>query len=139
MKLINLTPHPINLPAGTIQPSGQVARVSVSHGFSRHIDAEGLGDVKLVLPTYGDVEDLPGPTDDTFYIVSTPVQQACPDRDDLLVPADLIRDDQGRIVGANALALPAKSGTQKKSGIAGGIGHFSFPTPRDSAQGEGPA
>ena len=108
MKLINLTPHPINLPAGTIQPSGQVARVSVSHGFSRHVDAEGLGSVKLDLPTYGDVENLPGPKSETMFIVSGMVQAACPDRDDLLVPAELVRDDQGRIVGANALALPAK-------------------------------
>jgi len=107
MKLINLTPHPINLPAGTIQPEGQVARVAVSYALPRHIDAEGLGCVKLVRPTYGDVTNLPDPKPETMFIVSGMVQQACPDRDDLVVPAELVRDDQGRIVGANSLALPA--------------------------------
>jgi len=108
MKLVNLTPHAINLPGGTVQPSGQVARVNVGATKTDDMQFAGFVDtVPLVKPDYGDVANLPDPTDDTFYIVSTPVQQACPDRTDLLVPFDLQRDDQGRVIGANSLALPA--------------------------------
>jgi len=40
---------------------------------------------------------------DVYYIVSQLVKSALPDRDDLLVPAEVVRDETGRIVGCRSL------------------------------------
>jgi hypothetical protein len=52
----------------------------------------------------GQVVDLPEPQDDTLYIVSRAVAEAARDRDDLVVPDNVIRDDQGRVIACRALA-----------------------------------
>lgn len=107
MNIINLTPHEVNIMSnGTIKktfvPSGLIARVSVYDTVVDCIDG-----VDILKEHYSDVVDLPDPTDDTIYIVSLLVCQACPDRTDLVHPSRPVRDDAGRIVGC------------------GGLGHFS--------------
>lgn len=49
------------------------------------------------------VTDLPEPQEEVIYLTSTLVAQAVPDRTDVLVPADLRRDEAGRIIGCGAL------------------------------------
>ncbi len=106
-KIINLTPHEINLltPEGELKipPSGVTARVSV--------ERKKIGDVFIdgkFIPVYknkfGLVENLPDPEPYTLYIVSAIVAQAVPNRFDVVVPDDFVRDEQGRIIGARALA-----------------------------------
>jgi hypothetical protein len=98
--IANLTPHPINLPGLTIPASGQIARVSVSLA-----PAGGIDGVPLVRGIYGAVYGLPDAVPGTIYIVSAMVRAACPDRQDLASPADLVRDASGAIVGCRALEL----------------------------------
>ena len=100
----NLTPHDVNiiLPDGeilTIQASGKVARVG------SHVEQIGnIGAIPVVKTVFDtNVTDLPDPQDGVIYLTSTLVAQAVPDRDDVLVPADLRRDDAGRIIGCGAL------------------------------------
>lgn len=38
-----------------------------------------------------------------YYIVSQLVKSALPDREDLLVPAEVVRDEQGHIIGCRSL------------------------------------
>jgi len=111
MKLINLTPHAINLmpngtdgPTVTIPPSGTVARCA-THRVQ--VDAVTVDSVAIPVnrTQFGDVDGLPDPAPDTFYIVSALVAQAVKgQRDDVLIVDDAVRDDQGRIIGARALA-----------------------------------
>lgn len=96
--LINLTPHPINIIDGPTLPSSGVARVSASSETVGSVDG-----VPIVRQSFGDVEGLPDQVDGMHIIVSRMVAAACPDRADLLVPADMVRDDQGRIVGCRSL------------------------------------
>lgn len=49
------------------------------------------------------VTNLPEPQEGVTYLTSTLVAQAVPDRTDVLVPADLRRDEAGRIIGCGAL------------------------------------
>lgn len=51
------------------------------------------------------ITDLPAPADDTVFIVSTLVAQAAVGRDDLVVPANLVRDDNGVIIGASGFQV----------------------------------
>ncbi len=107
MKLVNLTPHEINLVNGgdvvTIKPSGVVARVSVTRQQIGTIES-----CDIVFPinknVFGDVTDLPDAQTDTLFIVSAIVANACPNRDDLVIVDDAVRNDSGQIVGAKALA-----------------------------------
>ena len=104
--LINLTPHEINLVTekGTVSipPSGAVARCAVSREL---VSNYGIGEtyVPINRTIIGEVTDLPEPSPNIYYIVSSIVAQAAR-RDDLLVVDDTVRDGQGRIVGAKALA-----------------------------------
>jgi len=50
------------------------------------------------------VENLPDPPEGVYYIVSLAVAQAAR-RPDLLVPDDMVRDEQGRILGCRRFAV----------------------------------
>lgn len=110
MTIVNLTPHALTLVVGsgtvTVPPSGTVARVAVTREPAGTVTLDGVA-VPLYRTTYGAVEGLPDPTPDTLYVVSSLVAAAARDRNDLVVPDDLVRDEQGRVVGARGLAFPA--------------------------------
>ncbi len=61
-------------------------------------------DIPVFRTTFGEVEGLPEPQDDTLYIVSLLVRRARPYRGDLLSPGQLIRDAEGRPIGCKGLA-----------------------------------
>lgn len=110
MRIVNLTPHDLNLmpegpdgPVVTIPPSGQVARCTVDRVQVDTVTVDGI-----VIPVnrtqFGAVTGLPDPQPDTIFIVSAVVAQAVPDRPDVFIVDDAVRDEQGRIIGARALA-----------------------------------
>lgn len=104
VKFANLTPHDVNLVLPdetifTIPASGVVARVGC------HLEQIWvLGNIPIVKTVFDTVvTDLPEPQVGVIYLTSTLVAQAVPDRADVLVPADLRRDAEGRIIGCGAL------------------------------------
>jgi hypothetical protein len=62
-----------------------------------------MNGIQLVRKSYGSV-DLPPETGD-IYIVSNIVRQAFPDRKDLASPGDLIRDENGIVIGCKNLIV----------------------------------
>lgn len=117
--LVNLTPHNVNvIDYGTIPSSGQVARVSVEKTDSGFIDVtcphcvngcEHCSNqlaipVKISTSKFGKVEGLPDPQPGVLFIVSRLVLQACPERTDLVAPGDLVRDENGNVIGCNGLS-----------------------------------
>jgi len=110
MKVVNLTPHALNLmPAGptgpvvTIPPSGQVARCATSRVQVNTVTVDDIT-IPVNRTQFGAVTSLPDPQPDTIYIVSAVVAQAVPDRTDVFIVDDAVRDEQGRIIGCRALA-----------------------------------
>ncbi len=110
MNIVNLTPHVLNFmpqgpdgPVVTIPPSGQVARCAVNRVQVDTITVNGIT-VPVNQTQFGEVSDLPDPQPDTIYVVSALVAQAVPDRQDVFIVDDTVRDEQGRIIGARALA-----------------------------------
>ena len=105
MTIINLTPHAINLlstnnePITTILPTSPPARVSTTTTFSRM-----LGVARITQTVFGDVEALPAPQEGIIYIVSRIVRAACPNRNDLFYPNELVRDENRRIIGCQSLS-----------------------------------
>lgn len=103
MRIVNLTPHKINLYRGgeliwTI-PSSGVARVNVT--------SQIIGEVAgfpVRRNVYGEIVDLPDPVAETVYIVSALVAQAAKDRKDLLIVDDTVRNEDGQIIGCQGFA-----------------------------------
>ena len=105
-KFVNLTAHPVNimLDGGdkiTFPASGTIARVGVDQVKVGDID--GIPVFRTVFSK--DITDLPAPDDNTVFIVSTLVAQSAIGRDDLVVPANLGRNDYGVIIGATGFQV----------------------------------
>ena len=102
-RVVNCTPHPVTIVENgvvvrTIPTSGEVARLSVS--------TEPAGEVMGISVTrtvFGEPVGLPEPKLGTCYIVSQRVKNALPERDDLVVPAEVVRDAAGNSVGCRSL------------------------------------
>jgi len=110
VNIVNLTPHALNLmpqgpdgPTVTIPPSGQVARCEVRRVQVDTVTVDGIT-VPVNRTQFGEVTGLPDPQPDTIFVVSALVAQAVPDRPDVFIVDDAVRDEQGRIIGARALA-----------------------------------
>jgi hypothetical protein len=107
MNIRNLTPHAVTVcggdgkPLQTIQPSGQVARVSMATTPDTELTlATGLP-VVTVKP--GQVTGLPDPQAGVMLLVSMAVRVAVPHRRDVLSPGELVRGADGQPVGCRGL------------------------------------
>ena len=107
--IVNLTPHTVNVVAedGSIKaafPSEGIARASQT---AEHVGE--LNGIELVSMKFGATEDLPAPEDGTYYIVSVITANAAKAEgrttSDLVITADPVRDDSGRIIGCKRFAL----------------------------------
>ena len=103
IEVINCTPHDITIMNGkkiVIEASGIVARVSTT------ISPSGMiGNIPLSETKFGEVENLPEPKKGIRYIVSRMIREACPNRHDLLVPGECVRDEEGKIIGCKSLSI----------------------------------
>lgn len=107
-KIVNLTPHTINFVGqdNTIIasiPSSGVARAAQRRKIVDIIEIDGIS-LPIARCTYGDVQGLPDPMADTIYIVSAITAQAVPERQDVFIVDDSVRDESGRIIGVRGIA-----------------------------------
>ena len=103
--IINLTPHDICI----LDNNGEVLREYRSKGVVRlntYVQAcEPIEGVRTTKVKFGELLGLPQYVGGTYYIVSRLVKQARPDRCDLLVPNEIVRDDKGLIIGCKSLSI----------------------------------
>jgi hypothetical protein len=109
-KLVNLTPHPINIYLNgemiTIPPSGMVARVQEIVEDAGSLEVAPGVVIPLRIKRLGDkIEGLPEPQEDTIYIVSLLAAQAAwaAGRKDVVATGDPVRDHEGRVTGVSSL------------------------------------
>lgn len=104
-KIINKTPHEVKV----VNEEGETLKVFPSDGTIRlsmkTVEVGEVGGIRLTKTQYGEPEGLPEEVDGVYYIVSAMIKAACPDRKDLLVPAEQVRDEAGRIVGCKSLGV----------------------------------
>jgi len=101
--IINTTPHNVNIVkdkkvVNTFLKSDNPLRLSTTSNQVGDLDG-----IPVMSVTFGDVE-LPAFQPDTYYIVSALIKNAFPDRTDLIVPFDLVRDDNGIIIGCKSFS-----------------------------------
>lgn len=104
--IINKTPHPVNV----VNADG-----SYIHTFPKcepmdlirlavNVKAdEPIGCIPTSVTVFGEPTGLPEYQSDVYYVVSQLVKNALPDRKDLLVPAEVLRDTGGNIIGCQSL------------------------------------
>lgn len=104
MNFVNLTPHPLTIKKndGTILELevGDFVRATQTQNKVKEID-----NINFYETVYGKVEGLPKSQEGTIYIVSLITKMACPERDDLVTPGNLIRNEEGAIVGCEGLNM----------------------------------
>ena len=106
MTLKNLTPHPITV----CDSEGKTLKTFASDGLVRlkastvsaGFDVDG---VPVTKTEFGLPEGLPEPQEGVFLIVSQLVKSALPGRTDLLVPAEVVRDSEGKILGCKSFGI----------------------------------
>ena len=110
MPIINLTKHEVNIvrPEGTYTLEGvdKPARVKSQTEILGWMHENGFA-FPVQRTNYGEVEGLPDPVAGTIYLVSSMVASALPERTDLVVPADRIKDSSGNITGCRSLGVIA--------------------------------
>jgi hypothetical protein len=104
--IINKTPHPVHL----VDNEGKVFRTfpgcpkeDLIRLASETVPQVALDGVPTSRTVFGEPTGLPEAVDDVFYIVSQLVKSALPERIDLLVPAEVVRDSDGQIIGCRCL------------------------------------
>ena len=109
MKLKNFTPHNVvivmNETTKIVIPSDGIARVTETKTVAPSIDVDGVI-IETFVSSFGEVENLPPQEDGVMVIVSALVASAAKDRNDLLVPGELVRDNDGNIIGCKSLRRP---------------------------------
>lgn len=104
--IINMTPHAVHIvdAEGTIIttfPKGEaMIRLAV-----KTVSAGTIAGVSVTKTEFGQPEGLPFFVEGTYYIVSQLVKSALADRTDLLVPAEVVRDTNGNILGCKSLGI----------------------------------
>ena len=121
-KFVNKTPHEVVVvvpgvnPEGdewvqsvSYAPEGPAARVSVSHCECDTVSVFEGGfavEVPVFQEQFGQVENLPDPVEDTFYVVSRVVAEAVRGkRNDVVYPTKFVRDDDGKVVGCEGFVF----------------------------------
>ena len=108
MKLKNFTPHNVVIvmnESTIVIPSDGIARVTEAKTVTPSIDVDGVI-IETFKSSFGEVENLPPQEDGVMVIVSAMAASAAKDRNDLLVPGELVRDNDGNIIGCKSLRRP---------------------------------
>lgn len=106
ISFLNLTPHTINIldrndqEVMVIPAYGVIARCQQREEIVMTIEG-----IDVSRQNFGDVECLPEPQENIYYIVSRLVAMAAPDRHDLLIPGPLVRDENGQPRGCRGLSV----------------------------------
>ena len=118
MSIRNLTPHAVSVVDDhgdtivTFVPDGVIARarqITESAGDLVVPTTGGFRRVPLTRSAFGEPQDLPDPEEGIYLLVSLATANAARaagrETSDLLLTAEPVRDDQGRIIGCRSLGL----------------------------------
>lgn len=105
MKIINATDHDCHL----LDDSGKVIKVFKKSNILIRllVDIEKVGSIDSVpiTRTIFTVPKLPKYKLGIYYIVSSKIKNALPERKDFLVPAELVRDRSNNIIGCKSIGI----------------------------------
>lgn len=106
MRVVNLTPHEVRV----VDEEARVIRSWPSAPCPARVEAarvplSELDGIPLMAERRTRAANLPEPEEGVWFIVSSVVGSAHPERDDLLVPSDLVRDGRGVVTACRSFVL----------------------------------
>ena len=109
IEFVNLTPHELNVQKEdgsflALPASGTVARVRTETEVVGRLAGVAITGQKFA----DEIDGVPPRKEGTYYVVSRLAAQALEEDDrmeDILIPGPAIRDEQGKIVGCDGLAI----------------------------------
>lgn len=105
MKVKNKTPHEVKI----VDEYGDVIKIFPRSTNLIRLESETkrVGELNSIPLSKTEMKggDMPPEEHGVYYIVSRAVQEAYPERRDLLIPNETVRDDNGKIVGCKSLAV----------------------------------
>lgn len=108
MRIINLTPHTINIVDEAGNKIVDLPSEGEARAVQKNVNFGHLGDVPLVRVEFGEPIGLPEPAENTFYVVSAITANAAKaagrTTGDLLLTAETVRNEKNQIIGCKALA-----------------------------------
>lgn len=110
VELVNLTNHDVTVLDDNndeiidIPPSGDVARCKTDTKYKTSITYQA-SKLPLTKTRMNEVLNLPEPEDGKIYIVSLIVAAVASDRDDLVIPDELVKNDDGYVIGCRSLSF----------------------------------
>jgi len=108
VKFINLTPHTINLilETETIKFESAVDKEFLPRCSEERDIFYTIGmSLKINKKKFGEVVNLPEEKSNTYYLVSNMIISACKHRTDLLAPDEIVRDENGLIIGCKSFSF----------------------------------
>lgn len=104
-EIVNLTPHDVHVVSEDGSPLRTFPRAETPARLAQKTVRVGEVDgIPVTETVFGEPENLPEPEEGVHFIVSVIMAQALKGtRDDLLITAEAVRDEQGRIVGCRSL------------------------------------
>ncbi|WP_028648293.1 hypothetical protein [Nocardiopsis sp. CNT312] len=118
MPVFNLTPHVVTVVderSRVIRSWPKASRPARVEAVREPIrETDGMPEGLPLLTERRTRADLPEPREGVWLIVSSVVGSAHPERHDLLIPSDLVRDGRGVVTGCRAFVVsrpPAKGDT----------------------------
>jgi hypothetical protein len=97
MKIVNMTPHVVNIEG--FEPFASEGSIRLDQ---KDVEAGDLNGIPVVIRSYS-AGALPPADPNKAFIVSQMVAAAFPERRDFYYPGDLIRNEAGQIVGCKNL------------------------------------
>lgn len=101
--VINLTPHPVIILLDKGEINNYESQGSLRLSTST-IKIDNLDDrTPISITKFGDLVDAPQVNNDTMYIVSSIICNANRDRADFFIPDQIVRNENGKIIGCRSL------------------------------------
>lgn len=101
-RIVNLTRHEITIGDVIVRPSRRVTRCRENKSLTEIIEFNRQ-EIEVYKYEYGDVDAVPEREDGTIYLTSYPVARKL-HRDDVYCMGEVVRDHDGRILGAMCLS-----------------------------------
>lgn len=107
MEIINLTGHDIyvrtNEGEAVFKSDGSYPRIKIDYTLFDTIKTEGV-EIDICKSEFKEVYNLPEKREGVYYIVPLPIALTAKDRDDLIFPTGLVRDENGVVKACKGFA-----------------------------------
>ena len=100
----NYTPHELTFVDDQNEVILKVPSSGIARAAQSRFTVGTINGIPVNKTSFGQVENLPEPEEGVILVVSALTAQACPERGDVYITDDAVRDEAGRIIGCRALA-----------------------------------